>query len=190
MPPGHYKFRVKVNDNNSPERVIEIIISPPWWATWWAYTIYTLLALLALYGALRLVMYMIKMRNEVYINDRLAELKIRFFTNVSHELRTPLSLIKGPIEELKNTEKLSPTGKEYISLIDRNARKMLQLVNQILDFRKIQNGKMKMHVSYVDLNSMIEQLMQEFRMHAEERDIAFVFDKAEEHVTAWCDAER
>ena len=62
VPPGHYKFRVKVNDNNSPERVIEIIISPPWWATWWAYTIYTLLALLALYGALRLVMYMIKMR--------------------------------------------------------------------------------------------------------------------------------
>lgn len=190
VPPGHYKFRVKVNDNNSPERVIEIIISPPWWATWWAYTIYTILALLALYGALRLVMYMIKMRNEVYINDRLAELKIRFFTNVSHELRTPLSLIKGPIEELKNTEKLSPTGKEYISLIDRNARKMLQLVNQILDFRKIQNGKMKMHVSYVDLNSMIEQLMQEFRMHAEERDIAFVFEKAEEHVMIWCDAEK
>lgn len=190
VPPGHYKFRVKVNDNNSPERVIEIIISPPWWATWWAYTIYTILALLALYGALRLVMYMIKMRNEVYINDRLAELKIRFFTNVSHELRTPLSLIKGPIDELKNTEKLSPTGKEYISLIDRNARKMLQLVNQILDFRKIQNGKMKMHVSYVDLNSMIEQLMQEFRMHAEERDIAFVFEKAEEHVMIWCDAEK
>lgn len=190
VPPGHYKFRVKVNDNNSPERVIEIIISPPWWATWWAYTIYTLLALMALYGSLRLVMYMIKMRNEVYINDRLAELKIRFFTNVSHELRTPLSLIKGPIEELKNNEKLSPEGKEYMNLIDRNARKMLQLVNQILDFRKIQNGKMKMHVSYVDLNDMIEQLMQEFRMHAEERDIAFMFEKAGEHVTAWCDAEK
>lgn len=77
-----------------------------------------------------------------------------------------------------------------MSLIDRNARKMLQLVNQILDFRKIQNGKMKMHVSYVDLNAMIEQLMQEFRVLAEERDIAFVFDKAEEHVTAWCDAEK
>lgn len=190
VPPGHYKFRVKVNDNNSPERVIEIIITPPWWATWWAYTIYTLLALLAVYGALRLVMYMIRMRNEVYINDRLAELKIRFFTNVSHELRTPLTLIKGPVEELKNNEKLSPAGKEYVSLIDRNARKMLQLVNQILDFRKIQNGKMKMHVSYVDLNAMIEQLMQEFRVLAEERDIAFVFDKAEEHVTAWCDAEK
>lgn len=190
VPPGHYKFRVKVNDNNSPERVLEIIITPPWWATWWAYTIYTLLVLASLYGIMRLVMYMIKMRNEVYINDRLAELKIRFFTNVSHELRTPLSLIKGPIDELKATEKLSPSGQEYISLIDRNARKMLQLVNQILDFRKIQNGKMKMHVSMIDINAMIEMLMQEFRMLASERDIAFIFEKPEEHVMMWCDAEK
>ncbi|MDO4160610.1 MAG: two-component regulator propeller domain-containing protein [Prevotellaceae bacterium] len=190
VPPGHYKFRVKVNDNNSPERVLEIVILPPWWATWWAYTIYAILLLLALYGATKLVLYMIKMRNEVYINDRLAELKIRFFTNVSHELRTPLSLIKGPIEELKTTEKLSPTGKEYLTLIDRNARKMLQLVNQILDFRKIQNGKMKLHISLVDINSMIEMLMQDFRMMAEERDIAFEFERSEEHVLAWCDAEK
>lgn len=190
VPPGHYKFRVKVNDNSSPECVLDIVITPPWWATWWAYTIYAILLLFALYGALRLVTYMIKMRNEVYINDRLAELKIRFFTNISHELRTPLSLINGPIEELKNKEKLSPTGKEYLNLIDRNARKMLMLVNQILDFRKIQNGKMKMHVSFVNINEMIEMFMREFRMLAEERDISFIFEKPEEHVMLWCDAEK
>lgn len=190
VPPGHYKFRVKVNDNNSPERVIEIIISPPWWATWWAYTIYTLLALLALYGALRLVMYMIKMRNEVYINDRLAELKIRFFTNVSHELRTPLSLIKGPIEELKNTEKLSPTGKEYISLIDRNARKMLQLVNQILDFRKIQNQKMKLLVEETDLISLLQKVMDSFRLIAKEKNIDYQMKSPIESVYGWVDRDK
>ncbi len=190
VPPGHYKFRVKVNDNNSPERVIEIVISPPWWATWWAYVIYAIIFLAVAYGIMRMVLYTIKMRNEVYINSRLAELKIRFFTNVSHELRTPLSLIKGPIEEMKSTEKLTATGKEYLALIDRNARKMLQLVNQILDFRKIQNGKMKLHVSYVDINGIIEMLMQEFRIMAEERDIDFVFEKPEEHVMVWCDAEK
>lgn len=190
VPPGHYKFRVKVNDNSSPERVLSIIIQPPWWATWWAYTIYFILFALCMYGVARLVLYMIRMRNEVYINDRLAELKIRFFTNVSHELRTPLSLIKGPIEELKNTEKLSANGKEYINLIDRNARKMLQLVNQILDFRKIQNGKMKLHISPVNLNNMIEILMQDFRLLAHERDITFEFQHAEEHVMVWCDAEK
>ena len=130
------------------------------------------------------------MRNEVYINNRLAELKIRFFTNVSHELRTPLTLIKGPIEELKSTEQLTDTGKEYLNLIDRNAHKMLQLVNQILDFRKIQNGKMKLHVSLVDMNGIIEMFMQEYKMLAEERDIAFVFEKPAERVMVWCDAEK
>ena len=190
VPPGSYKFRVKVNDGVSPERVVEVVVLPPWWATWWARTIYVILGLLALYGIARTVAYVIRMRNEVYINDRLAELKIRFFTNVSHELRTPLSLIKGPIEELKANEKLSPSGHEYLDLIERNSRKMLQLVNQILDFRKIQNGKMKLHVSLVDVTAMIETLMGEFKVLAGERDIAFTFEHPSERVTAWCDAEK
>ncbi len=190
VPAGHYRLRVKVNDNNSSERILDIVITPAWWASWWAYTIYGLLFLAIAYSVFRLVQYTIRMRNEVYINNRLAELKIRFFTNVSHELRTPLSLIKGPIAELIATERLTPSGREYLALIDRNARKMLQLVNQILDFRKVQNGKMKLHVSYVDLNAIIEMLMQEFRFMADERDIAFVFDKPEEHVFLWCDAEK
>lgn len=190
IPPGHYKFRVKVDDNTSSERILSIVVLPPWWATWWAYTIYTILTLLLLYGAFRLVAYMIKMRNEVYINDRLAELKIRFFTNVSHELRTPLSLINGPITEIKATEHLSAIGMEYLNLIERNARKMLILVNQILDFRKIQNGKMKLHVSFIDINEMITMLMRDFRILAEEKDISFSFECPDEHIMAWIDAEK
>lgn len=190
VPHGHYKFRVRVNDNSSPEQVIDIIILPPWWATWWAYTIYAVLLILIFYGTARLVLYLIKMRNEVYINDRLAELKIRFFTNVSHELRTPLSLISGPIEELKSTEKLTPSGKEYLELIERNSRKMLMLVNQILDFRKVQNGKMKLHVSLADITEMIQMLMREYRILADERDITFSFEKPEENIMLWCDAEK
>lgn len=190
IPPGHYKFRVKTTDENSPECVLDVTILPPWWATWWAYMIYAIIAGLALYGIARLVLYMIHMRNEVYINDRLAELKIRFFTNVSHELRTPLTLIKSPIEELKNTEALSDSGKEYLSLIDRNADKMLQLVNQILDFRKVQNGKMKLHISMADINEMLCMFRNEYRMLAVERDIAFNLELPKEHIRMWCDAEK
>jgi len=190
IPPGHYKFRVKTTDDNSPECVLAVTILPPWWATWWAYIIYIVIAGFMLYGIARLVLYMIRMRNEVYINERLAELKIRFFTNVSHELRTPLTLIKSPIDELKNTEALSESGKEYLSLIDRNADKMLQLVNQILDFRKVQNGKMKMHISLVDINDMLCTFRNEYRMLAVERDIAFNLELPKEHVRMWCDAEK
>ena len=190
IPPGHYKFRVKATGDNSPERVLEITILPPWWATWWAYLIYAIITASILYGVAHLVLYMIRMRNEVYINDRLAELKIRFFTNVSHELRTPLTLIKSPIEELKNTETLSEAGKEYLSLIDRNADKMLKLVNQILDFRKVQHGKMKLHISLADINEMLGMFRNEYRMLAVERDIAFNLELPKEHVKMWCDAEK
>ena len=190
VPPGRYTFRVKTLGSNASERTLEIRILPPWWASWWAYLIYTLLLLAILYGIFRLVLYMIRMRNETYVNDRLAELKIRFFTNISHELRTPLTLIKSPIEELKKNERLSPSGKEYLTLIDNNAKRMLQLVNQILDFRKVQNGKMKMHVSYTDLNEMLEMFRQEYRIHAQERDISYEFLLPDEHVMAWCDRQK
>lgn len=190
VPHGKYKFRVRVNDDSSPEQTIDIVILPPWWASWWAYVIYAVILVLIFYGSARLVLYLMKMRNEVYINDRLAELKIRFFTNVSHELRTPLSLISGPIEELKSTEKLTASGRECLALIERNSRKMLMLVNQILDFRKVQNGKMKLHVSLADITEMIQMLMREYRILADERDITFSFEKPEENIMIWCDAEK
>lgn len=190
VPPGTYTFRVMPADGLSPERTLTIIILPPWWATWWAYIIYIFIGCALLYAVVRLILYTIRMRNEVYINDRLAELKIRFFTNVSHELRTPLTLIKGPIEELRSSERLTDTGREYLSLIDRNANKMLQLVNQILDFRKVQNGKMKMRVSYVSLSSMIETFRAEYRVMADERAITFRTELPGGEAMIWCDAAK
>lgn len=188
IPPGTYTFRVKPADDLSPERTLTIVIRPPWWATWWAYIIYIIMGCALLYGLLRLILYTIRMRNEVYINDRLAELKIRFFTNVSHELRTPLTLIKGPIDELRSSERLSDTGCEYLSLIERNADKMLQLVNQILDFRKVQNGKMKMRVAYVSLTRMLETFRAEYRVMAGERKITFRLTMPGGDMMIWCDA--
>ena len=98
---------------------------------------------------------MIKMKNDIYIEQKVSEMKIKFFTNISHELRTPLTLIKGPIQELKEREELFPKGLQYVDLMEKNTNQMLQLVNQILDFRKIQNGKMRLHVSLIDFNEMI-----------------------------------
>lgn len=194
VPPGHYLFRVCVVDESTGamthECSLRITVTPPWWATWWAYTIYILMIIAFLYVIARMVLYMIKMRNEVYIDNRLAELKIRFFTNVSHELRTPLTLINTPIAELKKNEHLTKSGNEYLALIESNAHKMLQLVNQILDFRKIQNGKMRLHISLVDLNELLEMFHDEFRMLAEEHDVAFRFEMPEEHIMLWCDAEK
>ncbi len=194
VPPGDYVFRVQSIDEANPdllsEKRLAITILPPWWLTWWAYCIYGVLAVILLGVILKVTFFMIKMKNEIYIEQRLSELKIKFFTNISHELRTPLTLIKGPIQELREKEKLSSKGAQYIDLMEKNTNQMLQLVNQILDFRKIQNGKMRLHVSRINLNRMLESFQKEFRVLSEENEISFSFQLADEPIYLWADKDK
>jgi signal transduction histidine kinase/ligand-binding sensor domain-containing protein/DNA-binding response OmpR family regulator len=194
VPPGHYVFCVQTQDEAnlgiSSKCSMKITVLSPWWATWWAYSIYSILGIALLIAAIRLAYLMMKMKNEVYIGQRLAELKIRFFTNISHELRTPLTLIQGPIQELKEKENLSEKGKQYVALMEKNSGQMLQLINQILDFRKVQSGKMRLHVSLVDINEILNTFHHEFQMLADEKEVAFVFQLPQEHVAVWGDKEK
>lgn len=194
VPPGTYVFKVQTLDeanvdlNSACE--LTVVVLPPWWASWWAYIIYMIIGLALLVVAIKLSLFMIKVKNDVYIEQKLSELKIKFFTNISHELRTPLTLIQGPIQELKERENLTPKGKQYVELMEKNTTQMLQLVNQILDFRKIQNGKMRLHVSLIDLNEMVDSFQKEFRILSEENEISFMFQLADETVKVWADKEK
>lgn len=193
VPAGNYVFRVQaVDDNNSDpfsECSMRVIVSPPWWATWWAYLIYMVVVAGLLYMGIRVSIFLIRMRNNVYIDQRLSELKIRFFTNISHELRTPLTLIQGPIQELKN-EQLSAKGEKYVELMEKNTSHMLNLVNQILDFRKIQNGKMRLHVSCFNLNEQLAFFEKEFMVMAEEKNIGISFSSEAGELMVWADKEK
>ncbi|MFT3751574.1 MAG: two-component regulator propeller domain-containing protein [Paludibacter sp.] len=194
VPPGKYVFRVQtIDEANSllkSETKLEIIVLPPWWLSWWAKIFYVILALALIYVSVRAVLFYIKMRNEMYVEQRVSELKIKFFTNISHELRTPLTLIMGPIQELKLHQQLTEKGEQYVSMIEKNASQMLQLVNQILDFRKIQNGKMVLHVSQLDLNSLIDSFHKEFSVLAEENEISFTFHLSDQDILLWADKEK
>lgn len=194
VPPGKYVFRVhtidEANASLKSETSLEIIVLPPWWFSWWAKILYFILALFLIYGAIRAVIFYIKVRNEMYVEQRVSELKIKFFTNISHELRTPLTLIMGPIQELKQKQTLTEKGEQYVSMIEKNATQMLQLVNQILDFRKIQNGKMILHISQVDLNELIKSFKEEFSVMSEENEISFSFQLADEEIILWADKEK
>ena len=194
VPPGDYVFRVETMDEANPElvstRTLAVTILPPWWLSWWATLIYVILGIAALYFGLRLAFFMIKMKNDIYIEQKVSEMKIKFFTNISHELRTPLTLIKGPIQELKEREELSPKGLQYVDLMEKNTNQMLQLVNQILDFRKIQNGKMRLHVSLIDFNEMIASFQKEFRVLSEENEISFTFQLPDEPIMVWADKDK
>lgn len=194
VPPGTYIFKVQTIDEANPDldsmRKLTVVVLPPWWASWWAYIIYMVVGIILLTVAIKLSFFMIKVKNDVYIEQKLSELKIKFFTNISHELRTPLTLIQGPIQELKEKENLSDKGKQYVLLMEKNIIQMLQLVNQILDFRKIQNGKMRLHVSLINLNEMVRSFENEFKVLAEENEISFSFQLVDEEIKVWADKEK
>lgn len=177
VPPGKYHFRVRVNNPEmralSANRTLFIEILPPPWKTWWACLSYFILALVLLELTRRIVTTIIHLRNKVQIEKELTDVKLNFFTSVSHELRTPLTLILGPAKELRETEKLTEKGMVYVRLIEQNGARLLRLVNQLLDFRKVQKEKMDLQLTGVDLVPLIKGVCQSFEDLAQRRQIHF-----------------
>ena len=116
------------------------------------------------------------------------EAKLRFFTNFSHELRTPLTLILGPLEEvLTDGPPLAPSQRHELSLVRRNAQRLLQLVNQLMDFRKIDVGKMPVRATEGNLVAFIREIMDVFEKTARQRGVSLRFLPAEPAIWLWFD---
>ncbi|MEJ6980031.1 two-component regulator propeller domain-containing protein [Pedobacter sp. P351] len=167
LPPGDYTFEVKsLNDDlyrKAPFKSINIIISPPFWLTWWAYLLYALLFVFAAFLIRRVVVTVLKLKQSVEVEKRLAELKLNFFTQISHELRTPLTLIINPIEEIQKSTNLSKKENDYINVVVNNSHRMLRLVNQVLDLRKVQSGNVNMKWEGVEIVGFINSIIEYFR---------------------------
>ena len=110
--------------------------------------------------------------------DEISNAKLQFFINISHEIRTPMTLIMGPLEKLMKTDCNSDTAKNY-QLIYRNAHRILNLVNQLMDIHKVDRGQMSVHFEETELVSFIEEVMQSFEYTAHKRQIHFFF------ITQW-----
>ena len=117
-------------------------------------------------------------------------LKLRFFTDISHELRTPLTLISGPVEYVLANTKLPADAREQLQVVERNTNRMLRLINQILDFRKIQNRKMKMQVQRINVVAFTRKIMENFESVAEEHQIDFLFETEKEELYLWVDVDK
>lgn len=103
------------------------------------------------------------------MEQQLANIKLRFFTDISHELRTPLTLITNPVGEVLEHEPLTPSARKLLTVVHNNTERMLRLVNQILDFRKIENKKMKLLLEKTDIVELLQKVMDNFRLIAEEK---------------------
>ena len=191
LDPGSYTFRVRtINENGTLSKEgasLKINILPPLWRTPYAYIVYTLLLITSLYVARRIVLQRARMRfaieqerREAHRLHELDMMKIRFFTNVSHELRTPLSLILTPLDKvIINAEE--PSQKRQFQMIQRNARRLLNLVNQLLDFRKMEMRELKLYPTHGDIVQFIQEISYSFTDLAAKNHIVFLFTSSVNH---------
>lgn len=169
---------------------LHIYVEPTFWETGWAWVVYVVSFLLTLALVSGIVVYIWGLRKKIGFEKQLTQMKLRFFTDISHELRTPLTLIEGPIEEVMEQEKLSPQGKENMLVAKRNTERMLQLINQLLDFRKIQNNKMKLYIEQVDVVALTRKIYESFTAMAHQSDIDFSFVSPQNEVKIYTDVDK
>ncbi|MCD8293399.1 MAG: response regulator, partial [Prevotellaceae bacterium] len=179
LAPGTYHFRIKAKDSllESEAAEVTIHIAHAWWGTWWAWTIYVII-ILAIAGTIfvqRRHHSRIQREMERHIQaEQLNEAKLQFFIDVSHEIRTPLSLIVSPLQKLMAGDADSARQKTY-RLIYRNLERLLQLMNQLLDIRKIDKGQLSLVYRQTDMVAFIADLCDTFREQAEKQHISFTF---------------
>ena len=191
LPSGKYKLRVKVVDNNavSPEKTFIIKIRTPWYASWWAYSIYTLLLFLFLGGIYKYYLDKMHYKEELEEQERAQaanESRLQYFINISHEIRTPMSLIISPLEKLMAANRDAEIHKSYL-IIQRNANRILRLINQLMDVRKLDKGQMHIKCRRTDIVGFIKDLMLTFNYQAQQKNIEFDFKYAQEPLYVWID---
>jgi len=122
--------------------------------------------------------------------EEATQAKLVFFTNISHEFRTPLTLILGPLDSLERNEKLTPAGQKLVQLMRKNVHVLLKLINQIIDFRKYENGKMQMYFTLTDLKAFISEICDSFIEFGKKKHIHFTFTASDDDFTLWFDSDK
>ncbi len=195
---GDYTLLVKANNGegywSAKPAAIHLTVLPPWYKTWWAFLLYTLLIGGAFYQYQKATLARQALKNAVIMEKykvdkekEMTDLKLRFFTNVSHELRTPLTLILGPVEELASTEHQQ---KDKVMLILQQTRKLLDLVNQLLDFRKVESGNAQLRASYGNIVPLIQEIFLIFQLKAQEQGIAYTITLPDDALEMYFDSSK
>lgn len=200
LPPGEYVFKVKAANlsgiwNDEPA-TFQVKVLPPWWLSPAARGVYVLLAL----GCIGLLILWAARRNRAKMQKKMREFehekekelyqaKINFFINIAHEIRTPLTLIKSPLEKVTGDTKLSPTARNYLDVVGKNANRLLDLVNQLLDFRKTEIEGYKLNFIPHDIISLVRETYERFHDTAEQASLQMQIEENAPSLPAYIDKE-
>ena len=174
--PGEYTFRVRASNNdgvwNEAGASVRVIITPPFWLTPWFIGLLAVLGLGGLYAFYRHRSRLRLRELEERKREEIHQVQLQFFTNISHEFRTPLSLILGPLEKLMKENVLPSLSQHYASM-HRNANRLLSLINELMDFGKLESGALKLGVMRSNLPAFLDEMEEEFRDWAHQKEIGF-----------------
>lgn len=191
LSPDTYTFRVRSTNSDGiwmdNEHVLTIEITPSFWQTGWAYFLYFILIVGILYTILRTLFVFYRLRDKVKLEHEQTEMKTRFFIDISHEIRTPLTMIVSPVENIMEDEKTPEETKSQLQLVLKNANRMLRMINQVLDFRKIQ--KQKINIQETEIANFVAEVCSSFAKTAEEKDIRLNFINNAANERLWIDRD-
>ncbi|HLV62067.1 hybrid sensor histidine kinase/response regulator transcription factor [Galbibacter sp.] len=200
LDPGNYIFRLKSSNNdgtwNKEPLELYIEVLPPWWKSNWALACYLLLFFSAILILNKMTQNRIRNKQrEKYEEEKriqqeqLNEKKFQFFTNISHEFRTPLTLIMNPIQDILQNDDLNlpPRLREKHAIIHKNTQRLHRLVNELLDFRKLELNKVHLKVTEFDIAQLVLQIVGHYKEEALNRNIDLSFDKDDEQLMIWGD---
>jgi signal transduction histidine kinase/ligand-binding sensor domain-containing protein/AraC-like DNA-binding protein len=194
LPSGTYRLRVRASVNESlwNDEFVEktVIILPPWWKTKLAYVIY----LMVIGGLAALIIFLLtrflRLKHELIYNEKLHQSKLMFFTNISHEFKTPLSLIKAPLNDILNEKELAPHDRKNLLVARQNADNLLNLVNELMEFRRTDTGISRLRAEQLELTGFISEITGQFAYVAGQKRIQFLTDIPGDKVRIWVDREK
>ena len=188
---GTYHFRVKAQRDNqfSAEKEFTVVVHSPWYRSTWAYLAYLLAIAFAVWRYLverrRKEQNRLRLQEHIHAEE-MGEAKLRFFMNISHEIRTPMTLIMTPLLSLMKNE-TDPTKKNVYETIKRNAERILNLINQMMDLRKIDKGQMQMRMAETDLIAFVREIHDLFEHQAKTKQIEMAFEPDADTLPVWID---
>lgn len=198
LPPGNYLFKIKSSVTQGKwgaERELRIIIDPPWWLSWWAYTCYICLTA----GCIVVIIFYYhkktKRKSEELIrllehekDKEVYEAKIDFFTNIAHEIRTPLTLIAAPLEKIETSDSIAEI-RNHAQVITSNTNRLVNLANQLLDFRKTENKGFRLNFIKTDVNVLLNDIFGRFAFSASQKKLAYTLKTAPGSLYSYLDPE-
>jgi signal transduction histidine kinase/ligand-binding sensor domain-containing protein/DNA-binding response OmpR family regulator len=194
LPPGRYLFEVRGTNgdgewNEGIERM-EIVITPPFWKSTAAWIVYALLLAAAGFFALRLFYKFNRLNNDIRLEKELTNHKLRFFTNISHEFRTPLTIIRSVVENLNGQTDLTDYSRRQINVLNRNSTLLTRLIDQLIEFRKLQNNVLTLDLENIDMVAFTRELGQGFTEVAEQKNIRYRFECDESEFRMFIDRRK